>query len=240
MIKRLKNYFQNLRRDVDAIKYSQDQLWATQKLQSLFNEAHFIPQTGWSMTPQAILHILNIISLNKSKSIIEFGSGATTVYIAKLLQIEHSEAQFISIESSMEWKEKMEKQLADNGLEDYVQIIYAPLEKVDQKNAFKNQETWYATEILEEAISDISNFDLVIVDGPFGGSTPYARYSAFPFLQEKTTQETVWMLDDTGRAEEVEILNEWQTLSGLSRHSSKRYALLASPSTFDTAPYRFQ
>lgn len=240
MINRLKTYFKNLRQDVDAIKYSQNQLWATQKLESLFKESHFIPQTGWSMTPQATLHALNIISLNKSTSIIEFGSGATTLYIAKLLQIENSKAHFFSIESNMEWKEKMEKQLDDYGLGDYVQIIYAPLEKANQDYTFKNQETWYSTQILEEALGDISTFDFVIVDGPFGGSTSYARYSAFPFLKDRTTQETIWLLDDTNRSEEFEILNEWQRQSCLNWRSFKRYALLASSSRFDSTPYRMQ
>ncbi|WP_031427719.1 class I SAM-dependent methyltransferase [Flavimarina sp. Hel_I_48] len=240
MINRLKSYFQNLRKEVKDINYSQKELWATHKLQSLFSEGHFIPQTGWSMTPQAILHSLNIISLDMPETIVEFGSGATTLYIAKLLKLEGSKTTFFSVESDLAWKQKMDLQLSIHGLQDYVTLIYSPLKEVSSALVFKEQETWYDTESIGAAMKKVTKVDLVIIDGPFGGSTPYARYSAFPFLQNKATEKTIWLLDDTNRPQEIEILKEWQRQSNLKLNVYTRYSLLMHPKKFDYTPYKMQ
>lgn len=237
-LKKLKLFLKELRSNQVAIRNGQQQLWATQKLQDLFGDESFIPQTSWSLQPEAILHILNIISINKPKAIIEFGGGVTTLYIAKLLQIENSNATFISVESDFDWLETLKSKLAENNLDHIVTQVYAPIEKIDSKLAFREQETWYSKSAIESEIKDITNFDLVIVDGPFGGSTPYARYSAMPFLKERSNGDTVWFLDDTGRTHENEILSEWGKQSGLGIRRYNRYSILAEKSDFDTSSFK--
>src|SRR5690554_4806588 len=56
------------------------------QLSRLFPESNFIPFTTWTISPSVILHILNDIVINNRSNIIEFGSGASTLYIAKLIQ----------------------------------------------------------------------------------------------------------------------------------------------------------
>ncbi|PYE82143.1 hypothetical protein DFQ11_102724 [Winogradskyella epiphytica] len=73
----------------------------------LFPEPNFIPFTDWSISPSVILHILNDIVINKRQHIIEFGSGASTLYIAQLIRTLNLPAQLYSVESSEEWLSKM-------------------------------------------------------------------------------------------------------------------------------------
>ncbi|WP_416448156.1 hypothetical protein ACH3PA_11535 [Leeuwenhoekiella sp. A2] len=239
MINRFKKYFKELKQNQAALKHNQLQLFAHQQLQA-FAGVDFIPHTSWSMTPQAILHILNIIVLKGCKNIIEFGSGATTLYIAKMLKQQGMGCQFVSVESDPEWKKTLERQVKAMQLEDQVTFIFAPLEKVPEKYAFESQKTWYSTEKLETALQGYKHFDLIIVDGPFGRSTPFARYSAYPFLSSKSDLTTTWFLDDTSRPEEAAIISEWQMQSGLKKQNYNRYSLLMWESAFDIIPYRLE
>ncbi|MAZ25730.1 MAG: hypothetical protein CL868_01460 [Cytophagaceae bacterium] len=238
MINRFKSFLKDMRQDLKIIKSGQNQLWATQKLQSFFSEGHFIPQTSWSLSPQAIVHCLNIISINKPKSIIEFGSGATTLYIAKLLQLRKHKISFISVESDPQWKMEIERQLQLYNLQDYVTLILAPIIECATDLRYKDQETWYDVQILNPVIKPLEHFDLIIVDGPFGGSTPFARYSAFPFLEKQSSIDSIWILDDTEREQEKEIIREWQRQSGLHKIDYKRYTVMKNNKQFDLAPYR--
>jgi hypothetical protein len=237
-LEQLKSYLKELKRNQLAIRNGQQQLWSSEKLQSLFGHETFIPQTSWSLQPEAILHLLNIISIKKPKSIIEFGSGVTTLYIAKLLQIEGNKAAFVSIESDLEWHETIRLKLVENKLDKIVRQIHAPIEMIDKQFSFKEQATWYSTSSIENKIGDIDHFDMIIVDGPIGGSTPYARYSAMPFLKNKTSKKSIWFLDDTNRSHEGEIINNWAQLSGLNMRHSKRYSILQGVSSFDSSSFK--
>ena len=240
MIERLKRFLKALRQDLKAVKYGQNQLWATQKLQSLFAESHFIPQTPWSLSPQAIVHCLNIISINKPKSIIEFGSGAATIYMAQFLKLENQNAHIYSVESDEKWKLLLEKQLISYDLQDFVTIILAPVVKAEKEILFENQELWYNVEAINAVIKSVREFDLIIVDGPYGGSTPFARFSAFPFLESRSTENTVWLLDDTERQEEKQIIKEWHKRNGGHKLDYKRYCMMTGNTKYDLAPYRMQ
>lgn len=237
MIKKIKRVINELRKKQTQLVYGQNQLWATQKLQSLFPESNYIPQTGWSMTPQAIMHCLNIITIKSSKSIIEFGSGVTTFYIAKLLQIQNKPIKFYSIESDEVWFNQIQEELKKIGLSEYVELVYSPLTHITSELKFKNQEKWYNTDLITKVIEKETHFDFVLVDGPFGGSTPYARYTAMPYLRDKTNKETTWLLDDTNRDMEKQIINEWERELNLSLKKFDRYAILEKSTGFDTTPY---
>lgn len=243
MIKKIKN---KIKRFVDIrVRLLRDQQHRNQQivfnynqLNQLFSEDSFIPFSAWAISPSTILHVLNDISINKRKRIIEFGSGASTLYIAKLLKVLKSDAVFYSVESDKQWAIDLEKQLELYNISGFVRIIYAPITKVSEMYSFKEQETWYDTEILEKALDSQKEFDLVLVDGPFGGSTPYARYSAIPFLEKCLSKQASIFLDDIQRNDETEILKEWEKLLGQNSIINERYACITKQSGFDVSPFQ--
>src|SRR5690554_1898626 len=81
------------------------------QISRLFPESNFIPFTTWSVSPSIILHILNDIVINKRCNIIEFGSGASTIYIARLIQTLKLDVKFFSVESNEEWLEFLNAEL---------------------------------------------------------------------------------------------------------------------------------
>ncbi|WP_028377695.1 hypothetical protein [Leeuwenhoekiella sp. MAR_2009_132] len=240
MIKKVKRILEEFRGYHKKTRYHQTQLWAAEQLRGLFSSEHYIPYTNWTMNPRAILHAINIITLTKVNNLIEFGSGATTIYLAKAIKMQNLKVSFYSIESDKEWIEILRLQLKKLDLDQYVKLIYVPLKPMSKDLTFKNQEIWFDAEILSEELPKSIAFDFVIVDGPFGASTPYARFSAYPFLNAKTTKKTIWLLDDTNRPKEKEILKEWMRLSNLNAVTYERYSIMQEKEQFYLEPYKLQ
>lgn len=209
------------------------------QLCQLFKEESFIPFSAWAISPSTILHVLNDIVLNDRKKIIEFGSGASTFYIAKLLKILHIKAVFYSIESDKEWFLQMKKQLELHRLKDYVKLIHAPQTGIVENLRLSGQKTWYDVEILTTEL-DEKDFDLILVDGPFGGSTKFARYSAVPFLKSRIAQNFSVFLDDVNRRDERGISEEWENILQCKARYIERYAVFCTSKSFDVAPFQMQ
>ena len=122
-------------------------------------------------------------------------------------------------------------------LENYVKIIVTPLINVKEEISKEGQSTWYDSNMLKESLGDILTFDLVIVDGPSGDSTPFARYSAIPFLKDKISTSFSVFLDDTHRDEEIEIVNDWYEILGGKLKGYNRYYHLGNNIKYNTSPF---
>lgn len=243
MIKRIKN---KLKRIVDSrVKLIKNQqrlneqtTFSYSQISQLFKGDSFIPFTHWTISPSTILHVLNDITINNRRSIIEFGSGASTFYIAKLLKTLEINATFFAVESDEKWAVELERQIKIYKLEEYVKIIHAPLNSVSDEILFKDQTLWYDENILNNELIDIKEFDLVLIDGPFGGSTPYARYSAVPFLKVKLAKNFSIFLDDIKRFHEMEIVAEWKDKLDCEVKYIERYAVLSNSKNYDVKPFQ--
>jgi len=243
MIKKVKNKFKKF---VDVrVRLLKDQQYKNQQinfnynqLSQLFSEDSFIPFSAWAISPTTILHVINDISINGRQNIIEFGAGASTFYIAKLLKTIKSNAKFYSVESDKVWALELQRQLELYEISDYVKIIYAPLVDVSTDYTLKNQKTWYDTNILDQVLREQVEFDLILVDGPFGGSTPFARYSAVPYLERYINDKTSIYLDDIQRKDELEILTQWNKILNFNVREIERYACLKKDQNFDVTPFQ--
>lgn len=221
----------------DQKKRSEEQLSYSQIAQ-LFKEDNFMPFSAWAISPSTIQHLLNDILLNKRESIVEFGSGVSTLFIAKLLKIQKVNASFFSFESDLNWVIELNRQLELYELHNHVQIVYAPLIPLKKDYLYRSQQSWYDIEKIEEALKEHAKIDLILVDGPFGGSTPYARYSAIPFLLSKIHNDFAVFIDDINRKEEREIALEWQKILHCEINFHNRYACLHSATNFDITPWK--
>lgn len=238
MISRIKNKVQKFEQFFSESKKMQQEEFALIQLMKLFDSPIFLPLTVWSISPKEVLHICNDIVINKRKSIIEFGSGFSTFCIAQVLKVNNIKASFISVESDKIWSEDITAILNQLGLADYVQVIYAPISDSAKNISKKEQTKWYDTSSLDQGTSTIDNFDLVIVDGPFGGLTPFARYSAVPYLKSRLANDFAIFLDDSNRKEEKEIALSWKTELDCKTIDKQRYTYFSSnKQVFDITPY---
>lgn len=237
MLNKIKHKIKEFENRIDInYQFNHDQIALTQLLK-MFDNNIFFPITTWSISPKEVLHICNDIIINNRENIIEFGTGFSTICIAQLLKINNLNVNFYSIESSEEWADKVLINLKKLNLDKYVKIIVSPIDTVTTEFAIHNQTKWYDVDVLNLKLKDIKEIDLIIVDGPYGGITPFARYSAVPYLKEKIHDNFTVFLDDFSRNTEREIGNVWAKILNGNLTDHKRYACINSTSSFGAKPY---
>ncbi len=188
----------------------------------------YLPWTNWAAGPEFYVHICNDIVINKKKNIIEFGSGVSTLLLARLIKLNGLSVHILSIDHDQEWQETISKILKNEHTEEYVHFINADIVK-------EGEYTWYDKNKI--TVPDNFLIDTVIVDGPIGGK-PMARLGAIPFIQKKLSQEcyTIY-LHDTDREDEMNIIQEWsKLLPNATVNIKNRYTVLQFGTKFCFEP----
>ena len=216
--------------------FQQDQIAITQLLK-MFNDEFFVPITRWSLPPRELLHVCNDILLNKRKNIIEFGTGYSTIFICKFIQINKLKVDFISVDNDNMWQNTISDILNNLDLLYEVRLVLAPVEDVNERILHSNQTKWYDSQILDKQLHSVNKIDLVIVDGPHGSECQYSRYSAIPYLKNKLTDNFCIFLDNTNRIQEFEIAKNWKKDLNCNIKNYSTYCHLTLGSSIITAPY---
>ena len=174
-------------------------------LHRLFPEGTILPFTPFALNPNTILHIINEIQINKRRSIIEFGSGISTIVLAKYLKKNNIQATLISIEANLEWAQYINEQLSLYDCENYAVVKYIPLKQYSSSNY---SGPWYDLEPFAKAVDTIL-FDLVIVDGPGAGNNKLTRLPTVIEISKFLMPNFIVFLDDIRRKGEMKIYEEW-------------------------------
>jgi predicted O-methyltransferase YrrM len=181
-------------------------LYALTTLQPLLKDS-YLPFTRFSLRPSSLSMILNDVIVNQRRTIIEFGSGVSTIVLARLIRQHEMEAKIISVEHSERWSGIMNKAIRREGLTHIVTLVHAPLAPCPIAGSLND---WYDMDRIGECIEGCQ-FDLVIVDGPpaYEKDKETARYPAIPFLFNRLTANAAVYLDDANREGEKRILEYW-------------------------------
>jgi len=173
----------------------------------------YLPWTKSAMRPSGLVAVLNEITINQRKCIVECGGGISTFYIARLLK--ENGGHIHTIEHDQQWCQLLEQELAKENLSECVSVIFAPLSnsKIDIK---QDNTDWYDLSTLEEQLSSLK-IDLLIVDGPpaYEDKKQLSRYPAVPFLSTYFAKDYTIILDDINRPGEQEILQTWEQQLGI-------------------------
>lgn len=156
---------------------------------------------NWSAAPDFLELISDHCLEYRPKHIVECSSGLTTLVLARCCQLNGS-GKVLSLEHGTEYAEKTTKDLKNFGLEQYAEVIHAPLHQVIIND---REFSWYHLEGLH-AVS----IDMLVVDGPSGFTQKHVRYPAIPMLYDRLTHESVIYLDDAARGDEQEIVEMWR------------------------------
>ena len=177
-------------------------------IQDLVKFPEYFATTTSSLRFHTLAVILNDIIINQRKSIIEFGSGVSTLAISNLIKKNNLKCSFVSIEDNKEWFDYINSFLSRNDLQKNVKIIYAPLESSDLA---LEDNLWYSMQALNNGISKESKFSLAIIDGPAAWKPKIrlSRYPAIPYLINFLAEEYSIYLDDTNRKGEKEVFSLW-------------------------------
>lgn len=188
----------HIRREVDGL-FSQIESWHA--LEKILNLKHALPpMRGWAGSPDFLLKTADEALRRKPQTVMECGSGVSTVVLARCMQLNGS-GHVYSLENSAEFAVKTHALLALHGLADWATVLDAPLVSKATPTP------WYD----ESAIpTELPAIDMLVIDGPPAATAPLARYPALPRLQPRMAANCILMLDDADRADEIEIVKRWQ------------------------------
>jgi predicted O-methyltransferase YrrM len=157
-----------------------------------------IPATrSWAASPDVLLTLLQHARSTNPKKILDLGSGMSTLVLAKSAP----EAEIFSIDNSAEFAAKTQKVL-ERHLITNVDLRVAPL--VPHGSGVD----WYDL----SQLSDISDIDLLFIDGPPGSKNPQARHPAIKECISKLSPRAVIVIDDVARAGERAMAEEFARL----------------------------
>ncbi len=171
-----------------------------------------LPWTSSAPRPGLLGCLINDIRINRRNSIVEFGSGVSTLMISNCL--EPGRQRMISFEHDEQWADLVSEQLARRGLEDRCQVVHAPLQPCEQSI---DGSPWYDTAVVRSRVEPMA-VDLVLCDGPsaYLASNRMSRYPAIPVLQDVLAERYSVYLDDIDRSGERRIAKMWSELLKIS------------------------
>lgn len=179
-----------------------------------------LPATGnWAMDTRSLAHLVDIVESSRPRTVLELGSGTSTVFLGHLLR--RTGGRLVSIDHDERFAARTRLEVSRHGLDDVVEIRVAPLE---EQTIGGETGTWYAL----GAIGEITGVDLLLVDGPPGRTEPLARRHALPALLDRLAPGAVVVLDDADRSDEKEIVRRWAAEHPVSvvEHAVSRLAVL--------------
>ncbi|CAN2191443.1 COG4122 Predicted O-methyltransferase [Candidatus Nanopelagicaceae bacterium] len=154
-----------------------------------------IPSTrSWAASPDVLLTLLDLAKSSKPSRVLDLGSGMSTLVLAK----SSPQAKIISIDNSEEFAGKTRKLLDAHGVTN-VDLRVAPL------TPHASGVEWYDL----SQLSDVSNIDLLFIDGPPGSKNPKARHPAIAECASKLSPRAIIVIDDAGRDGEKDMAHEF-------------------------------
>jgi predicted O-methyltransferase YrrM len=169
---------------------------------------------GFALNPTDLLDLLHIIRTRRPKLVLELGSGTSTVWIAYAL--EKAGGRLISLDHDPGYAEKTRAALAAHGLTEVAEVRDAPLRPVvvDGRTF-----PWYDV----DAVADLREVDLLLIDGPPEKTGKDARYPAMRVLEDRLADSATVVFDDAHRQDEAEALRRWvETIAGLTEEGEAR------------------
>jgi predicted O-methyltransferase YrrM len=166
-----------------------------------------LPSTRrWAASPDILLRLVRHIQRNPVQTIVECGSGTSTIVIAHALKLLGRAGHIHTIENNPFFARQLQAELEARNLQERVTVIVAPLVEKRYEN-FEQIFHWY--DLSAARIPD--QIDLLFVDGPYGKVNRHARFPAGPELLPKMAPTGHIFVDDAKRSDESALGRLWRT-----------------------------
>jgi predicted O-methyltransferase YrrM len=182
----------------DEPRHAED-LHAWHVLRPLLDLGGYLPWSTGAMRPAGLVVVCNEVVHGTRTRVVECGSGASTVLLARLLR-ERGAGSVVAVEHDGAWAARVDDLLRREQLGDVARVVHAPL---------RGDPPWYARDALAGLAGDV---DLLIVDGPpaFDAHEQHRRAPALAFFESRLTEGATVVLDDLQRRGEREVIARWQ------------------------------
>jgi hypothetical protein len=166
---------------------------------------------AWSADVPLLTGLLEWLP-RSSGTILECGSGLSTLVLGTLARI--SGRRVLSLEHDPQWAARVERDLPQD-LRATIDVCVTPIRNYGEFD-------WYSL----DGVRLPSDIGFVLCDGP-PGSTRGGRYGLGPVLMPLLAPGCIVLLDDTRRASEQDIMNQWCAQFGAAvRDGSSTYHVL--------------
>lgn len=155
---------------------------------------------GWAASPDFLYQIAGHALSEKPQTIVECGSGVSTLILARSVQI-NGTGHVYSLEHLPEYAQRTRNTLNKHGIAECATVIDAPLRTV-QLNG--KDWRWYSVDNLPDI-----GIDMLVIDGPPESTSKLARYPVGPILFNRVKNRGTVFLDDASRPDEREIIKLW-------------------------------
>ena len=181
----------------DELRQGED-LHAWQVLRPLLDLGGYLPWSTGAMRPAGLVSICNEVVHRGRTRVVECGSGASTVVLARLLR-ERGAGSVVAVEHDGAWAALVTDLLRREGLGGVARVLHAPLE---------GEPPWYARGPLDALPDEV---DLLVVDGPpaHAAGDEHGRAPALGFFESRLVPGAAVVLDDLQRPGEREVLARW-------------------------------
>lgn len=198
----------------------------------------YLPWTAAAIRPASLCALLNEVLINRRTTLVEFGAGISTLYLAKAMK--HNQGTLVSFEHDREWRDSISATASEQGLGEFVDIVYAPLHECDSA---VDGCLWYDTAIVRELLKG-RVVDGVVVDGPPANSPSLqmARLPALSIVREYLGESFFLYLDDISRVGESRVFERWQEalqMTGTTEVIAGDFGILRKGSRFAFQTYSF-
>lgn len=167
----------------------------------------YLPWSSGAMRPAGLVRVLNEVWFRPAPFVLELGSGASTVVLARLLR-ELGGGALLAVEHDPRWADRIRQQLAREQLDAVASVALAPLDR--------SRQVWAGTPWYDEAVLAAARpgrqVDVLVVDGPpaWQPGTEHSRYPALAVLAGWLAPGAAIVLDDIERAGEQTVLDRWR------------------------------
>jgi predicted O-methyltransferase YrrM len=163
---------------------------------------HPLPPTGGKAgSPDFLKAVADHIFAAKPRTVVECGSGISTIVIARCLQLNNA-GHIVTMEHMPEFAAVTRTELEHQGLSKWATVLDAPL--IEQELSGKTFH-WYDASCLP-----VDHIDLLIVDGPPARTGDSPRYPAGPNLFPRLSARGTIFIDDAKRPEERGVIERWR------------------------------
>jgi hypothetical protein len=227
-VKNLSDELISMRKFLDAVinrevKNAAKQVQASAAVQHYMDTGDLVPfhpeSNNWPISPDFGFTLLQLLETQGYDLIVEFGSGLSTVLVARCLdKLDQKRqgkppARFLSFDHLPEFHGRTLALLNQAGLADRVELCLAPLADYSAPNG-----RTYPYYSCQERISafacaqPIAGFKvLAIIDGPPAVTGEHARYPAGPILTQAFREASLdILLDDMIREDEKQVSKFWE------------------------------
>ena len=162
------------------------------------------PTRGWAASPDFLLAVVRWTLRQRPAVVVECGSGSSTVYLGHALR-RVGQGRLIALEHDEAYAARTRAVVREQELDDVVEVRSAPL---DEWEIDGQSWHWYS----REAVKDVTECGLLVVDGPPEATGPHARFPAVPVLHHALHAGAAVFLDDARREDEKAVVDRWLRL----------------------------